>query len=67
MAWPQVRKRDVKFADKIKDNEEEEHHQGRVFRYRRNELFDELVRQEKHKEAMVILQAFRYFVSKNLV
>jgi len=28
---------------------------NKVFRYRRNVLFDEMVRQERHKESMVIL------------
>ena len=40
---------------------------GKIFRYRRNELFDEMVRQERHKESMVILQAFRYLVRNNHV
>jgi len=40
---------------------------GKIFRYRRNQLFDEQVRQERHKEAMVILQAFRYLVRNNQV
>lgn len=34
---------------------------GKIFRYRKNMLFDELVKQERHKESMIILQAFRYF------
>lgn len=28
---------------------------GKVFRYRKNVLFNELVKQERHKEAMIIL------------
>jgi hypothetical protein len=28
---------------------------GKIFRYRRNMLFDELVKQERHKESMIIL------------
>jgi hypothetical protein len=40
---------------------------GKIFRYRRNELFDEMVRQERHKESMVILQAFRFLVRNNHV
>jgi len=42
---PNVKKREVKFQDKQKSAEEEVH-SGKFFRYRRNELFDELVRQE---------------------
>ena len=40
---PHLKKREVKFQDK---QEAEQVHSGKFFRYRRNELFDELVRQE---------------------
>ena len=30
-------------------------------------LYEELIKQEKHKEAMVILQCFRYFVKNDIV
>lgn len=39
----------------------------RIFKYRKNMLYEELIKQEKHKEAMVILQCFRYFVKNDIV
>jgi len=39
----------------------------RHFRYRKNYLYDDMIKQEKIKELNIILQAFRYFVNENLV
>jgi hypothetical protein len=41
--------------------------QRRYFRYRKNKLYEELIRPDKIKEMNIILQAFRYFVNENLV
>jgi hypothetical protein len=41
--------------------------QRKFFRYRKNKLYEELIKPDKFKELNVILQAFRYFVNENLV
>lgn len=35
---------------------------NKVFKYRKNLIYEDLLQQEKHKEAMIVLQCFRYFV-----
>ena len=57
----------VRFEGEEGGKEEEEQVVRRIFTYRKNLVMDELLEQEKHKEAMIILQCFRYFVKNNIV
>jgi hypothetical protein len=41
--------------------------QRKYFRYRKNKLYEEMIKSDKIKEMNIILQAFRYFVNENLV
>lgn len=52
--------------DKDKDNDTKNQNR-RYFRYRKNKIYDELIKTDKIKEMNIILQAFRYFVNENLV
>jgi len=37
------------------------------FKYRRNKIYDELIKSDKLKEMNIILQAFRYFINEKLI
>jgi hypothetical protein len=37
------------------------------FRYRKSQIYENLIKQDKIKEMNIVLQAFRYFVNENLV
>ena len=38
-----------------------------MFKYKKNRIYDNMIKKEKYKEMNVILQCFRYFVNENLV
>ena len=74
---PEERKRAIKALRKEKKKERklEAKEQGELpamtmqqtFKYRQNQIFNQLLQSERDKEASVILQAFKYLVDHNLV
>ncbi|CDW71190.1 UNKNOWN [Stylonychia lemnae] len=62
------RKANYKKPEEEEENEAElRNRQQKIFKYRKNVLYDELLQNEKHKEAMILLQCFRYFIRNNIV
>ena len=43
------------------------HNVNLAFKYRKNELLTQVLESERDKETDIVLQAFRYLVTENLV